>query len=161
MKYKTNIDLDHHSIQNVLVDPRSSPPTNPKEGQAYYDLSLKGIKTWDGSKWIGGVVGDRVVSVTESAVIVPNVDLADVWDVVITGSSVTLSPPIGTPLDGQRIVIRIRPVVGCSLAYNAIYMASWDLSLPDYCRDGKVHYLGFRYCAPTSKWHFVSKVFDF
>ena len=51
-KFLTPIDLGKLELQNARIQNLGTPPTNPVEGQVYYDTVDKFIKQWNGSAWI-------------------------------------------------------------------------------------------------------------
>jgi len=66
----------------------------------------------DGSDISGGTItstriNPRVVSIASSATITPTGDTADQYNVTALAVPVTIAIPSGTPVDGQKLVIRI------------------------------------------------------
>lgn len=49
--YLTNIDLNKNELQNAVIQNLSTAPSNPKEGQIYYNTMDKTYYGWDGTKW--------------------------------------------------------------------------------------------------------------
>lgn len=56
--YLTNINLSGNELQNAIVQPLATPPSNPKLGQIYTDSTNSKIKWYTGTEWrtIGVVV---------------------------------------------------------------------------------------------------------
>lgn len=50
-KFLVNIDLNQNEIRNVILQPLATAPSNPKEGQFYYNSADKKMYQWNGSKW--------------------------------------------------------------------------------------------------------------
>lgn len=56
-KFLVSIDLNQNELQNVVFQRLGTAPSNPKEGQSYYDNTVKQILTWNGTAWVSGTVG--------------------------------------------------------------------------------------------------------
>lgn len=52
VKYLTNIDLNKNSLNNVVIQPLTTAPSNPKEGQIYYNSNDKHYYRYNGTSWI-------------------------------------------------------------------------------------------------------------
>ena len=50
-KYLSNIDLNGNEIQNVVVQPLATSPSNPTAGRKYYDSTQKRESIYDGTAW--------------------------------------------------------------------------------------------------------------
>ena len=51
-KYGAHINLQGNEIQNGVDQNLSNAPSNPREGQFYWDSSLKQDRIWNGEKWV-------------------------------------------------------------------------------------------------------------
>lgn len=51
MKYLTNLDLNRNELQNARLQNLATPPSNPVEGQVYYNTTDKMVYKWDGVQW--------------------------------------------------------------------------------------------------------------
>ena len=51
MNYLTNLNLNKNEIQNAVIQPLSVAPSNPKEGQIYYNSTDKFIYRYNGTAW--------------------------------------------------------------------------------------------------------------
>ena len=49
---RVDLDLNQNEIQNAVVQNLGSAPANPKEGQEYYNTTLKKKFIWDGTEWV-------------------------------------------------------------------------------------------------------------
>ncbi|EMS72193.1 hypothetical protein [Ruminiclostridium cellobioparum] len=49
--YLTNIDLNKNELQNAVIQNLAIAPSNPKEGQIYYNTVDKTFYGWDGTEW--------------------------------------------------------------------------------------------------------------
>jgi hypothetical protein len=107
-------------------------------------------------------VTERVTTVSDSATPTPNSDTDDMY--IITGltQTATFGAPTGTPTQGQKIMVRVKDNgTARTLAWNAIYRASSDLSLPTATVASKTMYLGFIYNSTDSKWDLLSRMNNF
>lgn len=48
----TNLDLKKNEIQNAVIQPLSTAPSNPRAGQIYYNTTDKNIYRYDGTSWV-------------------------------------------------------------------------------------------------------------
>ena len=51
MNYLTNLNLNRNELQNAVIQPLAVAPSNPKEGQIYYNSSDKFIYRYNGTSW--------------------------------------------------------------------------------------------------------------
>ena len=51
MNYLTNLNLNQNEIQNAVIQPLAVAPSNPKEGQIYYNSTDKFIYRYNGTAW--------------------------------------------------------------------------------------------------------------
>lgn len=51
MNYLTNLNLNKNELQNAVIQPLSVAPSNPKEGQIYYNSTDKFIYRYNGTAW--------------------------------------------------------------------------------------------------------------
>lgn len=89
MNFLTNLNLNKNELQNAVIQPLSSAPANPKEGQIYYNSTDKFIYRWDGAAW--GPVGVVYNQESSTGVVITglddagNVTTTDVTDLTLTG----------------------------------------------------------------------------
>lgn len=64
-KVLTDLDLNKNELQNAAVQNLSTAPSNPVEGQFYYNTNDKLTYQWDGTRWIpmGGDPATNTVTV--------------------------------------------------------------------------------------------------
>ncbi len=100
-----------------------------------------------------GATGGAVSSIT------PNAALFDNYMINALGASGTINAPSGTPVDGQRLVIRIEDngvarglaFSGATGAYRAV-----GVVLPTVTTASKVTYVGCQYNSADSFWDVVA-----
>lgn len=92
-----------------------------------------------------------------SGTLTPTADAADLY--ILTGltGTVTIAAPSGTPVDGQKLMLRIKDNGSTrTLNWNAIYRAFGSVSLSTSTTPGKWHYFGFIYNSTDSKWDCIA-----
>jgi hypothetical protein len=112
----------------------------------------------------GGTIPTRVVVIADGTSISINSNLADLFTQANTQSAgtLTINAPTGTPVNGQRLVIRIRSTNIQTLSWNSIFAGSDDMSLAsETYGSSKFDYFGFFYNSTVSKWQLVSQVQGF
>lgn len=58
MDFLTNLNLNKNELQNAVIQPLAVAPSNPREGQIYYDSTDQLLKQWNGTVWnaVGAVL---------------------------------------------------------------------------------------------------------
>lgn len=93
MNYLTNLNLNKNELQNAVIQPLSIAPSNPKEGQIYYNSSDKFIYRYDGTAWSPiGVVYNQ--GSTAGAVITGLDSSGNVTTTNVTGLTLTGYTPV-------------------------------------------------------------------
>lgn len=101
----------------------------------------------------------RIGTTASSATPTPDADANDEYNVTALAAGATFGAPTGTPVEGQKLVIRIKDnATSRTLAWNAIYRAGTDVALPTATVISKTMYLGFIYNGADSKWDLVAVV---
>lgn len=102
----------------------------------------------------GGTSSARVVSLTDGATIAVNADTTDVGTVTIAGNR-TVSNPTGTPVDGQRIELRVKQDAtgGRTISWGTSYRFGTDITSTTLSpTPSKTDYILFIYNSADSKW---------
>lgn len=100
----------------------------------------------------------RITTVASSATPTPVCDTTDVFTVTALAEGATFGAPTGTPLNGQKMTIRILDNgTARLLSWNAIYRAGTDITLPTTTVLSKTMYLGFMYNTASSTWDLLAK----
>lgn len=111
-----------------------------------------------------GLLPPRVTVAASGYTITPNADTTDIviQTNIAAGATLTIAAPTGTPVNGQKLIIRITCTNAQVLSFNAIYRSSADLGFPSGTTgSSKTDYLGFIYNSSATKWDMLAKVFGF
>jgi hypothetical protein len=97
----------------------------------------------------------RVVTDSSSpAVIQPNVNTTDVYEVTALANALTINNPIGTPNKSQNLIFRFKDNgTARALTFGNAYRAGTDIAMPTTTVLSKTLYLGF-------KWNSTDSVYD-
>lgn len=140
-----------------------------------YDADLT---TWAGKTApTGVVVGDtdtqtltnkkieeRVVAASDATSITINADTTDLATQANTqaAGTLTINAPTGTPVNGQKLMLRLQSTNVQTFSWNSIFAGSTDLVLPAASSgSSKYDYVGFIYNSTASKWQIIAKNFGF
>jgi hypothetical protein len=114
--------------------------------------------------WRTPGVSQNTVTVPTGTSITPNCDTSDVVAQINTQATgtLTINAPVGTPSDGQKLVIRINSTTVQTFSWNTTFVGSSDMALPAVSTgSGKTDYIGFIYNSTTGRWHLLAKNFGF
>ncbi len=146
------------ALDNVTNTSDANKPVSTAQ-QAALDLkaSLVGTETLTNKR-----INPRFATITTSATPGPTGDTIDYFTVTALAGSATFAAPTGTPVEGQKIVFRIKDNgTARALTFNAIYRASTDLAVPTTTIVSKTLYVGFMYNATDSKWDLLATLNNF
>ncbi len=100
-------------------------------------------------------IDSRVSSVSTTSSITPDVSLYDLICVNALAETLTINAPIGTPVDGTRIMFRILDNgVSRTINWNATY-TSIGVLLPTSTQANKTVYVGCIYNAALTRWDVI------
>lgn len=98
----------------------------------------------------------QVATITDAATITPTAGSVGNYTVTALGQAATIAAPSGTPVDGQKLVLRIKDNgTARALTFNSIYRAM-GTPIPTTTILSKTLYLGFIYNSADSKWDLVA-----
>lgn len=91
-----------------------------------------------------------------------DVSTCDEFDVTAQAGALKLNNPGGTPVNGQKLIVRIKDNgTARALTYDTQFRASSDLALPTTTVLGKTLYMGFIYNSADSKWDLLALLNNF
>lgn len=114
--------------------------------------------------WRTPGVSQNTVIAPNATSITPNCDTSDVVAQINTQATgtLTINAPTGSPVDGQKLVLRINSTNIQTFSWNTIFAGSTDMALPSVTTGlGKTDYIGFIYNSTTGRWHILAKNFGF
>jgi hypothetical protein len=144
----TSPTINGGSLNNTAINSLSAPLTT----------------TYGGLGTNNGLLVPRVTTVVTGTTITPNIDTTDLVfqpNTQVAGT-LTINAPTGTPVNGQKLIIRMTCTNAQVLSFNAIYRSSTDLGFPaSTSGSSQTDYLGFIYNSTSTRWDMVSKMFGF
>lgn len=111
-----------------------------------------------------GVITPRVVTIADATSITLNAETTDIGLQLNTQSTgtLTINAPSGTPINGQKIILRVASTNIQTLVWNSVFKGSDDLPLPTATSgSGKYDYYGLLYSAAASSWMLIAKIGGF
>ena len=112
----------------------------------------------------GVQVVDRVVVIADATSVTINADTTDIATQANTQTAgiLTINALTGTPVNGQKIIFRLRSTNVQVFSWNAVFSGSSDLGLPTVSSgSGLYDYMGFMYNSTVSKWQMLAKNMGF
>lgn len=106
----------------------------------------------------------RVVAIADGTSITINADTTDMATQANTqtAGTLTINLPTGTPVNGQKLMLRLRSTNVQTFSWNAVFAGSTDLALPvSSSGSSKYDYMGFIYNSTSSTWQIIAKNFGF
>lgn len=86
-----------------------------------------------------------------------DVSTCDEFDVTAQAGALKLNNPGGTPVNGQKLIVRIKDNgTARALTYDTQFRASSDLALPTTTVLSKTLYMGFIWNSADSKWDLLA-----
>jgi len=102
------------------------------------------------------ILNPSVQETTSTATLTPNADEDDQVVVTALATNMTIAAPSGTPVQGQKLIIRIEDNgTGHTLTWNTIYEVI-GVTLPTTTTANKKIYVGCIYNSNDSKWDVVA-----
>lgn len=105
-----------------------------------------------------------VASTADTTPVAINSGTTDMATLIYTtaATTVTFSAPSGSPVNGQKLIIRIRTTNVQTLAWNAVFAGGTSTSLPTASSgSSKFDYFGFIYNDTVSKWQLIGTAFGY
>lgn len=91
-----------------------------------------------------------------------DVSTCDEFDVTAQAGALKLKNPGGTPVNGQKLIVRIKDDgTARALTYDTQFRASSDLDLPSTTVVNKTLYMGFIFNSTDTKWDLLAVLNNF
>ena len=122
------------------------------------------VGTSDTQTLTNKTITQRVVTIADATSITINADITDIATQANTqvAGTLTINAPTGTPVNGQKIMLRLLCTNAQTFSWNAAFVGSTDLPLPSSSTgSSKYDYVGFIYNSTTAKWQLLAKTFGF
>jgi hypothetical protein len=101
-------------------------------------------------------IDPRVTSATSASSLTPDVSAADIYAYTALATGLTINAPIGTPVDGDKLIFRILDNGGSqTLTWNGTYTVI-GVTLPTATTAGKMTYVGAIYNAANTRWDVIA-----
>lgn len=151
-----SLNVNSQGTKAIVSSNGSDLPAGAIISGAIIDVMYDGTQFQLLNSEVGGV---KVVSISTAANIFPNSDTATQYEITALASNATFEIPLGTPTDGQKLIIRVKD-------NGSSRILSWDsgsggyraigTTLPATTSAGKVLYVGCIYNGQDSFWDVVS-----
>ena len=100
--------------------------------------------------------GEVVVTEASTSSPTPNADITDMYVLTTLDAAATFGVPTGTPVDGQKLMIRIKDNgTSRTLSWNSIYTAV-GITLPAATTANKYTYVGMVYNSQSAAWDCIA-----
>lgn len=98
----------------------------------------------------------RLTASTSPSTLTPDVDNFDIFAVTSLNTNMTIAAPIGTPVNGQGMMFRIKDNGSSrTITWNAIYRAV-GVTMPTSTSANKMLYVSARWNEEAQKWDVLS-----
>jgi hypothetical protein len=112
--------------------------------------------TIDSTSINGSRMNPRVVSTATTASLTPDISAADQYNVTALDTALTINAPIGTPVDGNKLMIRLLDNgTTRALTWNGTYTVI-GTTLPTSTTANKMSYIGCIYNAANTRWDVIA-----
>jgi hypothetical protein len=112
--------------------------------------------TIDSTSINGSRMNPRVVSTATTASLTPDISAADQYNVTALDTALTINAPIGTPVDGNKLMIRLLDNgTTRALTWNETYTVVGTM-LPTSTTVNKMSYIGCIYNAANTRWDVIA-----
>ena len=119
----------------------------------------------NGTTWTSGSVSNlpRVVVIADATSITMNADTTDMATQANTQAvgTLTVNAPTGTPINGQKIMLRLRSTNVQTFSWNAIFQGGTTALPTTSSGSTKYDYYGFIYNSTATKWQIVGTATGF
>jgi hypothetical protein len=101
-------------------------------------------------------IDPRVSSASSASSLTPDISASDVYAFTALAAGLTINAPIGTPLDGDKLIFRLLDNgTSRSLTWNGTYTVI-GVTLPTATTINKTTYVGCIYNANNTRWDVIA-----
>jgi hypothetical protein len=101
-------------------------------------------------------INPRVTSAASASSLTPDISASDVYAYTALAAGLTINAPVGTPLDGEKLIFRLLDNgTSRSLTWNATYTVI-GVTLPTATTISKTTYVGCIYNANNTRWDVIA-----
>lgn len=143
------------SLVNFSVGTKDAFVTYPAERAVATDL----VQTLSNKN-----IQSRVVVISDATSVTIDSSSTDIATQANTQSAgtLTINAPTGSPVNGQKLIFRLRSTNAQTFSWDAIFAGSTDLTLPTTSSgSSKYDYMGFIYNSTSATWQLIAKNFGF
>lgn len=135
-------------------------PTSPTTGDTY--TANNKTWQWNGTSWLSVNTLLTEDAYTSASSITPDMGTYGIITVSALAEGLTINNPTGNPVDGKKLVIRIKDNgTPRSISFGTQYRASTDLTLPTTTVTSKTLYMGFIWNATDTKIDLIALLDNF
>lgn len=126
-------------------------------GTGAITLAAASIATYAGTETLTNKrINPRVSTTTSTATLTPDISSFDQYNLTAQAVGLTVAAPTGTPVDGNRITIRILDNgTAQTITWNATYTVI-GVTLPTTTTATKMVYVGCVYNSTNTRWDVVA-----
>jgi len=120
-------------------------------------LAGASITTYSGTETLTNKrIDPRVTSAASASSLTPDISASDVYAYTALAAGLTINAPIGTPLDGDKLIFRLLDNgTSRSLTWNGTYTVI-GVTLPTATTISKTTYVGCIYNANNTRWDVIA-----
>jgi len=120
-------------------------------------LAGASIATYTGTETLTNKrIDPRVTSAASASSLTPDISASDVYAYTALAAGLTINAPIGTPLDGDKLIFRLLDNgTSRALTWNATYTVI-GVTLPTATTISKTTYVGCIYNANNTRWDVIA-----
>jgi hypothetical protein len=120
-------------------------------------LASASIATYAGTETLTNKrIDPRVTSAASASTLTPDISASDVYAYTALAAGLTINAPIGTPVDGDKLIFRLLDNgTSRALTWNATYTVI-GVTLPTATTISKTTYVGCIYNANNTRWDVIA-----